>query len=174
MKAQEAVKLAWQHHTIVPAFNIPYLPMAKPVAQAIIDEKTVAMLQVARLEWEKFESRSLEAVAEEYFKYYDPKYTLLHLDHVPVIDEDHKRVDFMPILERAVKAGYQSVMVDGSRLSLEENIATTKQVAEFAHANGIACIGVGYGFESPGELKEAGCEHYAKTMADLKHLLLEQ
>ena len=51
MKAQEAVRLAWQHHTIVPAFNIPYLPMAKPVAQAIIDEKTVAMLQVARLEW---------------------------------------------------------------------------------------------------------------------------
>ena len=39
MKAQEAVRLAWQHHTIVPAFNIPYLPMAKPVAQAIIDEK---------------------------------------------------------------------------------------------------------------------------------------
>ena len=54
MKAQEDVRLAWQHHTIVPAFNIPYLPMAKPVAQAIIDEKTVAMLQVARLEWEKF------------------------------------------------------------------------------------------------------------------------
>ena len=102
MKAQQAVRLAWQHHTIVPAFNIPYLPMARPVAQAIIDEKTVAMLQVARLEWEKFESQSLEAVAEEYFKYYDPKYTLLHLDHVPVIDEDQKRVDYMPILERAV------------------------------------------------------------------------
>ena len=132
MKAQQAVRLAWQHHTIVPAFNIPYLPMAKPVAQAIIDEKTVAMLQVARLEWEKFESQSLEAVAEEYFKYYDPKYTLLHLDHVPVIDEDQKRVDYMPILERAVKAGYQSVMVDGSRLCLAENIAVTKQVADFA------------------------------------------
>lgn len=139
MKAQEAVRLAWQHHTIVPAFNIPYLPMAKPVAQAIIDEKTVAMLQVARLEWEKFEAQSLEAVAEEYFKYYDPKYTLLHLDHVPVIDEDQKRVDYMPILERAVKAGYQSVMVDGSRLCLAENIAVTKQVADFAHANDIAC-----------------------------------
>ena len=134
MKAQQAVRLAWQHHTIVPAFNIPYLPMAKPVAQAIIAEKTVAMLQVARLEWEKFESRSLEAVAEEYFKYYDPKYTLLHLDHVPVIDEDQKRVDYMPIFERAVKAGYQSVMVNGSRLCLAENIAVTKQVADFAHA----------------------------------------
>ena len=27
--------------------------------------------------------------------------------------QDQKRVDYMPILERAVKAGYQSVMVDG-------------------------------------------------------------
>lgn len=139
MNAQQAVRLARQHQTIVPAFNIPYLPMAKPVIEAIIAEKTIAMVQVARLEWEKFESRSLEAVAEEYFKYYDPKYTLLHLDHVPVIDEDHKRVDYMPILERAVKAGYQSVMVDGSRLSLEENIAVTKQVADFAHAHDVAC-----------------------------------
>ena len=41
-----------------------------------------------------------------------------------------------------------------------------------AHANGIACIGVGFGFASPGELEEAGCEHYAATMADLKALLL--
>ena len=41
-----------------------------------------------------------------------------------------------------------------------------------AHANGIACIGVGFGFASPGELEEAGCERYAATMADLKALLL--
>ena len=67
MNAQEAVNQAWQHHTIVPAFNIPHLPMAKPVIQAIIDEKTIAMVQVARLEWEKFEAQSPEAVAEEYF-----------------------------------------------------------------------------------------------------------
>lgn len=139
MKATEAVKLAWEHQTIVPAFNIPYLPMAKPVIEAIVAEKTIAMVQVARLEWEKFESKSLEAVAEEYFKYYNPQYTLLHLDHVPVIDEDHARVDYMPILERAQKAGYQSVMVDGSRLPLEENIAVTKQVAAFAHTYGLAC-----------------------------------
>ena len=65
MKAQEAVRLAWQHHTIIPAFNIPYLPMVEPVVQAIVDENSVAMVQVARLEWEKFESQSPEAVAKE-------------------------------------------------------------------------------------------------------------
>jgi len=139
MNAQQAVRLAWEHKTIVPAFNIPHLPMAKPVIEAIVAEKTVAMVQVARLEWEKFEAESPEAVAEEYFKYADPKYTLLHLDHVPVIDEDHKRVDYLPILERAAKAGYQSCMVDGSRLPLDENIAVTTEVAAFAHAHGMAC-----------------------------------
>ena len=92
MKAQEAVRLAWQHHTIIPAFNIPYLPMVEPVVQAIVDENSVAMVQVARLEWEKFESQSPEAVAKEYFRFCKEGYTLLHLDHIPAIDEDQKNV----------------------------------------------------------------------------------
>ena len=132
MDAMKAVKLAAANKTIIPAFNISYLPMMKPVTEAIYDENSVAMVQVARLEWEKFESQSPEAVAEAYFKYCKEGYTLLHLDHVPAIDEDQKPVDFLPILERALKAGYQSVMVDGSRLSLEENIAVTKQASELA------------------------------------------
>lgn len=139
MKAQEAVKLALEHKTIVPAFNIPYLPMVKPVVQALVDENSIGMVQVARPEWEKFQSKSIEAVAEEYFQYCNPEHTLLHLDHVPVIDEDQQRVDYMPLLERAVKAGYQSIMVDGSRLPLEENIACTKCAVDLAHGAGIAC-----------------------------------
>lgn len=66
MNAQQAVVAALRHKTIIPAFNIPYLPMVEPVVQAIIYENSVAMVQVARLEWEKFESQSPEAVAKEY------------------------------------------------------------------------------------------------------------
>ena len=130
--ARQAVKRARENQTIIPAFNIPYLPMIRPVVKAIQDEDTVAMVQVARLEWEKFESRSLEAVAEEYFRWKDDRHTLLHLDHVPVIDEDNVTLDYLPILKRALEAGYQSVMIDGSRLSLEENIGHTRLVAELA------------------------------------------
>ena len=153
MNNNRAVKLSMQNKTIVPAFNIPYLPMVKPVVQAIIDENMVAMIQVARLEWEKFESQSLEAVAEEYFKYCKDGHTLLHLDHVPVIDEDNKTVDVPPIIERAIKAGYKSVMVDGSRLSLEDNIKATRQVAELAHKADVAVeaeLGAVCGHESGG------------------------
>ena len=137
MDAKTVVRKALENKLVVPAFNIPHLPMLKAIAQAVADENSVAMIQVARLEWEKFESESLERVAEEYEKYKVDGHTLLHLDHVPVIDEDHLEVDYLPIIERAIRAGYQSVMVDASRLSLEGNIAATKSVCDVAHAAGI-------------------------------------
>ena len=135
----EIIRRAREAGIAVPAFNIPYLPMAKAVIQAVAEEDSFALIQVARLEWEKFSSRSLEAVAEEFRRHADPEHVRLHLDHVPVIDEDHAAVDYLPILRRAVAAGYQSVMVDGSRLSLEENIRATRAAAELAHQAGIPC-----------------------------------
>jgi fructose/tagatose bisphosphate aldolase len=96
-------------------------------------------VQVARLEWEKFASGSLEAVAEEFHRHQDPAHVRLHLDHVPVVDEDHREVDYLPILRRALAAGYQSLMVDGSRLALGENIRASRAAAELAHAAGVPC-----------------------------------
>ncbi len=137
MDTKDAMSRAREKKTVIPAFNIPYLPMLKAVAQAIVDENTIAMIHVARLEWEKFKAGSLEAVAEEYAKYADSDHTLLHLDHVPVIDEDMKRVDYMPIFRRAIEAGYKSVMIDASRLDLRGNIDATKEAAELVHAHGM-------------------------------------
>ena len=137
MDAKFAVRRALENGLVVPAFNIPYPPMLKPVAQAIVDENSVGMVQVARLEWEKFESGSLENIAQEYAKYAVEGHTLLHLDHIPVIDEDHLEVDYMALIRRAIAAGYQSVMVDASRLDLAGNIAATRAVADLAHAAGI-------------------------------------
>lgn len=137
MDAKITVRNALENGLVVPAFNIPYPPMLKAVAEAVRDEDSVAMIHVARLEWEKFEAVSLENIAEEYAKYAVPGHTLLHLDHVPVIDEDHLKVDYIDLIKRAIRAGYQSVMVDGSRLDLAGNIAATKAVADIAHAAGI-------------------------------------
>ena len=137
MDTRIIVRKALENGLVIPAFNIPHPPMLKAIAQAIVDENSVAMIQVARLEWEKFESESLERIAEEYAKYAVEGHTLLHLDHVPVIDEDHKEVDYVPIIKRAISAGYGSVMVDASRLDLEGNIAATRIVADIAHAANI-------------------------------------
>lgn len=139
MNTREVILKAREKGKCVPAFNVPHIPMVKPIIEAIRDENSVAMIQVARVEWEKMKAESLERIAEEYDRYKDPAHTLLHLDHVPVIDEDYQRVDYRSLIERAIRAGYQSVMIDGSRLPLEENISATREAADLAHAAQIPC-----------------------------------
>ncbi|NTU64755.1 MAG: class II fructose-bisphosphate aldolase, partial [Chloroflexi bacterium] len=87
-----------------------------------------------RPEWIKFESKGPAAVAAEFAKWSKPDHVRLHLDHVPVIDEDNQRVDYLPIFKEAIALGYESVMIDGSRLPLEENIRATREVVTLAHA----------------------------------------
>ena len=123
----------------IPAFNVPYLPMIEPVAQAVADQNSFAMIETARLEWLKFEAGGPEAVAKEFFRWQDPDHISLHLDHIPVIDEDGQLVDYLADIQQAIDLGYHSVMVDGSRLPLDENISATRQVAELAHKVGIPC-----------------------------------
>jgi len=121
----------------IPGFNIPYLPMMAPVVQALRDTGTMGLIAVARLEWIKFKSGSLKAISDEYEKVKDERFTRLHLDHVPVIDEDNLRVDYESVISEAIDLGYESVMVDGSRLSLDANIAHTRRAADIAHKAGI-------------------------------------
>jgi fructose-bisphosphate aldolase class II len=123
----------------LPAFNIPYLPMLEPVVRAVIDQNSFAMIETARLEWIKFEAGGPEAIAREFYRWQDLKHVRLHLDHVPVIDEDGRRVDYLAIFQQAIDLGYHSVMVDGSRLPVDENIAATRQAVTMAHQAGIPC-----------------------------------
>lgn len=53
----------------------------------------------------------------------------LHLDHGPS----------MEMAVRCLRAGYSSVMIDGSKLPFEENIAVSKLVASMAAAVGVPC-----------------------------------
>jgi len=123
----------------LPAFNIPFPPMMKPVVRAIADEDSFALVEVARIEWITFEIQGPERFMEEYRAHADPEHTRAHLDHIPVQDEEGALVDYRPIFERAIAAGFHSLMIDGSRLPLEENIAATREMVARAHAAGLPC-----------------------------------
>src|ERR1019366_3941033 len=60
---------------VVPAFNIPYLPMMEPVVAALRASRVFGLIAVARLEWIKFEARSLQAVYDEYQRVKDDRFT---------------------------------------------------------------------------------------------------
>ena len=55
----------------------------------------------------------------------------LHLDHAPNFETCKDCID----------GGFTSVMIDGSSLPFEENIAVTKKVVEYAHAHGVVVEG---------------------------------
>ena len=137
----ELVQKAFDIGTAIPAFNIPYLPMMKPVINALRDTGVMGLIVVARLEWMKFESGSMEAIRDEYEKVKDEDYRRLHLDHIPVIDEDNLQVPYFNEIKEAIGFGYESVMVDGSRLSFEDNIEATKKITNLAHKSNIPVEG---------------------------------
>jgi len=130
------IQRAWRAGTVIPGFNIPYLPMMAPVVHALRDTGSFGLIMVARLEWVKFHSGSLQAIRDEYERVKDLRHTRLHLDHVPVIDEDGLAVDYAAVIREALGLGYDSVMVDGSRLPFAENVRSTRQIVELAHAAG--------------------------------------
>lgn len=56
---------------------------------------------------------------------------IIHLDHGLTVENCKKAVD----------AGYDSVMFDGSKLPIDENIKQTKEVVDYAHKNNVIVEG---------------------------------
>lgn len=135
----DIVRNAMKAGLTVPAFNVPYLPMVAPVVRATADTDCFSFVATSRIEWYKFEAKGLAAVFDEFKRNDRPEYVRLHLDHVPVIDEDNLRVDYAAVLREAAALGYHSMMLDGSRLPFAENVAATREAATIAHGAGIAC-----------------------------------
>jgi len=134
---KEIMEKAYRQHVVIPAFNVPYLPMVKSICKTLKELACFGLVEVARPDVEKFEAKSFQAAAEEFNRYADREYVRLHQDHILVIDEDGKRVDWESLIKEAIELNYDSVMIDGSRLSLEENIKITKTVVKIGHSKGI-------------------------------------
>ncbi len=128
---------AWNAGTVIPAFNVAHLPMMEPVVRALRETRCFGLVAVSRIDWEKFGAGGIRDIYDRYQQDKHEGFTRLHLDHVPVIDEDGKKVDYEAVLASALDLGYESVMVDGSRLPLEENIAATKKIVAMSHERGV-------------------------------------
>lgn len=150
-KITDIMKTAYRNGILIPALNVAHLPMTEPIIKAAVDTETFILLEVSRIDWNNFGAGSVGDVIAEYSKYMNKNFTRLHLDHVPVIDENNERVDYMQIIREAIDLGYDSVMVDGSRLSLTDNITAVRKVSKFAHSKGVSVeaeLGAVLGHES--------------------------
>ncbi len=179
LTSNDIVRNAFACGTAILSFNVPYLPMVEPVVGAILDQDSFAFIETARLEWIKFAARGPKEVLEEFRKWEKPSHVRLHLDHIPVIDEDRLRVGYQSILQQAIDLGYASVMVDGSRLPFDENIAATQEIVAMAHRAGIACeaeLGAVLGHESGASIsyEEMFASGYGFTQAGQASQFVQQ
>lgn len=110
----------------VGAFNVENMEMVKAVLAAAEELKAPVMLQTTpgTIKYGTVETYAAIVKAEAE-KVSVP--VCLHLDHG----------DSFELAVQAMKAGYTSVMIDGSQADFEENIAITKKVVDVAKAIGI-------------------------------------
>lgn len=113
----------------VGAFNATELALVRSVVEQAEESDSPAIIEASAGEF--------EFVTKDFYKYVierckDSRVPFaLHLDHGHTVEE----------CVRAIQAGFTSVMIDGSTLPYEENVALTKKVVEIAHAAGVTVEG---------------------------------
>jgi len=112
----------------IPAYNFNNMEQLQAIVQACVETKSPVILQVssgARKYANPILLRYMAQGAVEYAKnlgYAVP--IVLHLDHG----------DSFELCKDCIEHGFSSVMIDGSHLPYEENIALTKKVVDYAHS----------------------------------------
>jgi ketose-bisphosphate aldolase len=142
---------AFKFRIPIPAFNIAYLDMVEPVLTALKEMGCFGLVEVSRIDINRFKAISLTEVQKEYMKNADRSYSRLHADHIPIIDENEKLVDWRKWIKKSIDLNYDSLMIDGSRLSIDDNIKTTKEVVKMSHKKQIpveAELGAVFGHEN--------------------------
>jgi len=109
------------------AFNIQNLESLLAVAEAAVEEKSPVIVAVTPSAI-KYGGLDYLAKIAKIAAEAAPLPMSLHLDH----GEDFETVS------RCIKAGFTSVMIDGSFLKFEENIALTKRIIDLAHSKGVS------------------------------------
>ena len=141
----------------IPAFNFNTMEQMQAIVQAAVETKSPVIMQVSKGARKYANPTILRYMAQgavEYAKELgcEKPEIVLHLDHG----------DSFETCKSCIDSGFSSVMIDGSSLPYEENIAVTKKVVEYAHRFDVtveAELGVLAGVEDEVSAAES---HYTK------------
>jgi fructose-bisphosphate aldolase class II len=127
VNSREIFAKAMQGGYAIPAFNFNNMEQLQAIIQACVAQKSPVILQVsagARKYANQTLLRYMAQGAVEYAKELGCEIPIvLHLDHG----------DSFEICKSCIEYGFSSVMIDGSHLPYEENVALTKKVVDYAH-----------------------------------------
>lgn len=116
--------------TAIAAINILNYSTARAVVNAAAHAKRPIILQPSTATVKRYGPQEIVGMVQT-LRQTTPETVLLHLDHCT--DANLAKI--------CVRSGWDSVMVDYSTHPLEENIFRTRQMVNYAHANGVAVEG---------------------------------
>ncbi|MDL2255137.1 class II fructose-1,6-bisphosphate aldolase [Parabacteroides sp. OttesenSCG-928-K15] len=159
VNTKEMFQKAMEGKYAIPAFNFNNLEQMQAIVQAAVETNSPVILQVSSGARKYANQTLLRYLAEGAVAYAkelgcDKPQICLHLDHG----------DTFELCKSCIDTGFSSVMIDGSHLSYDENVALTKKVVEYAHQYDVTVegeLGVLAGVED-----EVSSDHHTYTEPD--------
>ena len=116
----------------IPAYNFNNMEQMQAIVQAAVETKSPVILQVSKGARAYANGTLLRYMAQGAVEYAKElgcakPQIVLHLDHGPSFE----------VAKDCIDNGFSSVMIDGSALPYDENVALTKKVVEYAHARDV-------------------------------------
>ncbi|MGL4293143.1 MAG: class II fructose-bisphosphate aldolase [Bacteroidales bacterium] len=159
VNTREMFKKAIEGGYAIPAFNFNNMEQLQAIVSAAAETKSPVILQVSKGARQYANPTLLRYMAEGAVAYakelgWENPQIVLHLDHG----------DSFETCKSCIDSGFSSVMIDGSHLSYEDNIALTKKVVEYAHQFDVTVegeLGILAGVED-----EVVAEHHTYTQPE--------
>lgn len=126
VNSKNMFKKALKEGYAIPAFNVCNLESAQAVAEVAGEKNLPVIIAVSEGAGKYAGFDYIKAIVETASKHYSNE-IVLHLDHGKSFEA----------CKAAIDAGFTSVMIDGSALPYEENIAVTKKVVDYAHERNV-------------------------------------
>lgn len=118
---------AYEGKYAIGAFNVNNMEIIQGIVEAAKEERAPLILQVSAGARKYANATYLKKLVEAALIEAPEVPIALHLDHG----------DSFELCRSVIEDGFTSVMIDGSHLPFEENIALSKKVADYAHERGV-------------------------------------
>ncbi len=125
--SKEMFKKAYDGGYAVGAFNVNNMEIIQGIVEAGSELRAPIILQVSKGARSYAQHEYLVHLIQAALEIHKDLPIVLHLDHG----------DSFELAQKCIDGGFTSVMIDGSHLSYEENIALTQKVVAYAHPRGV-------------------------------------
>ena len=131
VNSKKMFEQAYKNGYAIGAFNVNNMEIVQGITEACKEVNAPVILQVSKGARAYANHTYLVKLVEAAVQECPEIPIVLHLDHGPDFETCKSCIDF----------GFSSVMIDGSHLPYEENIAETRKVVEYAHAHDVTVEG---------------------------------